>query len=62
MCNSVKSGTLICNTKVINIGKKIATLESEILNDEQLVAKAIGTYSIFKSEKKEKLLNKLKQY
>jgi acyl-CoA thioesterase len=57
---SVKSGNLICNTKVINIGKRIATLESEILNDEQLVAKAIGTYSIFKSEIKKQLLNALK--
>ena len=56
---SVKSGTLICNTKVINIGKTIATLESEILNDEKLVAKAIGTYSIFKSEEKIKLLKRL---
>jgi acyl-CoA thioesterase len=58
---SVKSGTLLCNTKVINIGKKIATLESEILNDELLVAKAIGTYSIFKNEKKIELLKRLKQ-
>ena len=45
---AVKSGALICNTKVIHKGKKIATMESEIINDEQMVAKAIGTFSIFK--------------
>ncbi len=45
---AVKSGALICDTKVIHKGKKIATMESEIINDEQLVAKAIGTFSIFK--------------
>jgi len=45
---AVKSGALICDTKVIHKGKKIATMESEIINDEQIVAKAIGTFSIFK--------------
>jgi len=45
---AVKSGTLICNTKVIHKGKTIATMESEITNDDQIVAKAIGTFSIFK--------------
>lgn len=49
---SVKSGNITCNTKVIHAGKKIATLESEILNNNQLVAKAIGTYSIFKMKNK----------
>ena len=45
---SVKSGFLTCNTRVIHRGKSVAVMESEILNDERLVAKAIGTYSIFK--------------
>ncbi|MHA2283757.1 MAG: PaaI family thioesterase [Promethearchaeota archaeon] len=45
---AVKSGVLICNTRVIHQGKKIVTLDSEILNDSQIVAKALGTYSIFK--------------
>ena len=45
---AVKAGTLICNTKVIHQGKKIVTMDSEILNDDQIVAKAMGTYSIFK--------------
>lgn len=44
---AVKGGSLICNTRVIYQGKKVATLDSEILNDGQIVAKALGTYSIF---------------
>ena len=44
---AVKSGTITCDTKVINKGKKVAVLESEIFNDEVLVGKALGTYSIF---------------
>jgi acyl-CoA thioesterase len=56
----VKSGTLTCNTKVINIGNKIATLESEIFNYERLVAKALGTYSIFQMKDDNVLLKKLR--
>jgi acyl-CoA thioesterase len=44
---AVKAGMLTCNTKVIHQGKKIVTMDSEIINDEQIVAKALGTYSIF---------------
>ena len=47
---SVTSGSLTCDTKIIHKGKRIATLESEIKNDGYLVAKAIGTYSIFKKK------------
>jgi len=47
----VYSGTLICDTKLIHKGKASAVLESEITNNEVLVAKAIGTYSIFKVKK-----------
>ena len=43
----VTSGTIVCETKVIHKGKKIAVMESEISNNGKLVAKAIGTYSIF---------------
>ncbi len=46
----VKDGVLICNTKVIHKGRSISVLESEIMNNEKLVAKAFGTFSIF-SEK-----------
>lgn len=44
----VKSGTLICTTEVVHKGKKIAVLESEVKNGKDIVAIAIGTYSIFK--------------
>ncbi|MFW9828444.1 MAG: PaaI family thioesterase [Candidatus Thorarchaeota archaeon] len=46
-----KEGKLICNTHVIHKGKTIGVLESEINNNERLVAKAYGTYSIFKINK-----------
>jgi len=44
----VISGMLTCNTNVVHKGKKIAVIESEVLNNGNIVAKAIGTYSIFK--------------
>jgi acyl-CoA thioesterase len=47
----VKEGKLICDTKVIHRGKKFGILESELLNDEILVSKAYGTFSIFKIRK-----------
>jgi acyl-CoA thioesterase len=45
---AVSSGTLTCDTRVIHMSKRIAALESEIKQDENLVAKALGTYSVFK--------------
>lgn len=44
---AVHGGSLECRSTVINRGKTIASLESEILNNGKLVAKAYGTYSIF---------------
>ena len=44
---AVRGGTLECRSTVVNKGKTIASLESEILNEGRLVAKAYGTYSIF---------------
>ncbi|MHA2324854.1 MAG: PaaI family thioesterase, partial [Promethearchaeota archaeon] len=44
----VKEGILKCKTKVIHRGKSIGVLESEVSNNEKLVAKAFGTFSIFK--------------
>ena len=44
---AVTSGTLVCDTEVINRTKRIAVLESEIREGEQLVAKANGTFYIF---------------
>ena len=43
----VSSGALFCNTKVVYKGRSISALESEIINNEKLVAKATGTFSIF---------------
>ena len=49
---AVKGGILICNTKVIHQGKKVVALDSEIINEDQIVAKALGTYSIFEVKNK----------
>jgi len=42
--------TLICEAKIIQKGKNIAVLEAEIKYNDTLVAKALGTFSIFKSK------------
>jgi acyl-CoA thioesterase len=43
----VLSGTLVCDTTVINKGRRVAALESEVRNGDRLVAKALGTFAIF---------------
>lgn len=43
----VRDGTLECETKVLNKGKRVAFLESEVRNGDRLVAKALGTFAIF---------------
>ncbi len=45
----VSSGHLTCDTRVVHRGKRIAILESEVKNGERVVAKATGTYSLFKA-------------
>lgn len=50
----VRTGTLECKSIVVNKGKTIASLESEILNDGRLVSKAYGTFSIFRPDKASK--------
>lgn len=44
---AVTSGTLECDTRLVHMSKRIATLESEIKRDGDIVAKALGTFSIF---------------
>lgn len=44
----VRDGSLECRSEVVNKGKTIASLESEISNGGKLVAKAYGSFSIFK--------------
>ncbi len=48
---SVKSGALTCDTKVIHRSNRFATLESEVTQQGCLVAKALGTWSIYKKKK-----------
>ncbi|MGD0856842.1 MAG: PaaI family thioesterase [Dehalococcoidia bacterium] len=45
---AVSSGTIYCTTRVLRMTKKLATLESEIHNKKNLVAKATATYYIFR--------------
>ena len=44
---AVESGRLTCDTMVIERRSRIATLESEIKNEDRLVAKALGTFYIY---------------
>jgi acyl-CoA thioesterase len=43
----VREGVLKCSTALINKGKTLACLESEVYNNGVVVAKASGSYSIF---------------
>jgi acyl-CoA thioesterase len=51
----VKDGTLECTTELLQKGKSMASLESEIFCSNELVAKASGTYSIFRPQKHVKI-------
>jgi len=44
--SSAREGELVCDTRVIRKGSRVAVLESEISESDRLVAKALGTYSI----------------
>lgn len=45
--SAIREGDVICRTKILNKGKRVASLESEIYNGETLAAKAIGSFAIF---------------
>ena len=47
----VMTGVMECVTKLIHKGKTVANLDSEISVNKSLVAKANGTFAIFKPEK-----------
>jgi len=47
---AVRSGTVVCDTRIISRGRRVAALESEITNDGRLVAKASGTFSVFRAK------------
>ncbi len=44
----VTSGQIRCLTETVHRGKRVANLESSLYAEERLVAKANGSYSIFK--------------
>ena len=50
--SSIKTGTIDCISRVVNRGKSVANLESDIYLGERLVAKANGNFSIFRPENK----------
>ena len=45
---AVTAGVLTCNTKLLRRGRNIGVLESDVENEGNLVAKALGTFSILK--------------
>lgn len=47
---AVRSGRLVCDTRVLNQTRKVAALESEIKSGEELVAKASGTFYVYSSK------------
>jgi len=48
---AVSSGTLTCESKVVHRGKRIAMMEAEIRNGGQTVARAVGTFSIYRGKR-----------
>lgn len=44
---AVKTGKLVCETRVIERRSRIAILESEVTAGDELVAKALGTFYIY---------------
>lgn len=43
----VKEGEVVCETEIVNKGRSVAYLESELVNDGETVARATGSYSVF---------------
>ena len=48
---AIASGTLTCDTTVVKRSSNSAVLESEIRSGGQLIAKALGTWVIYKEKK-----------
>ncbi len=46
---TVREGTVECETRLLNKGRRVAVLESEVRLGERLVAKALGTFAIFEA-------------
>lgn len=48
--NAAASGAdLICHSKVIKKGRRVAMLESEVFSDNRLIAKASGSFAVFQA-------------
>lgn len=50
---AVRDGVVECESRVINRGRRVIALESEIRNAGRLVAKALGTFAVFPSPARE---------
>ena len=48
----VRAGELVCVTDVVNRGKTLANLDASVFSGDVLVAKANGTYAIFRPGQK----------
>jgi acyl-CoA thioesterase len=44
----VRAGLIVCNSELVNRGKSIASLESTLAVGSEVVAKAFGTFNIYK--------------
>ena len=44
---AVREGTIRASTTVVNRGRRVAVLESDVFNGDRLVAKALGSFAIF---------------
>ncbi len=45
----VADGELVCRTELLNRGRAVASLESSVYSGETLIARASGSYAIFKA-------------
>lgn len=48
---ALATGEVVCRTRLVNRGKRVAYLESSLFSGEVLVAKASGTYAIFQPDR-----------
>ena len=44
---AVPTGTVVCETSLLQKGHSVAYLESKLTKDDQMIAKATGSYSVF---------------
>ncbi|MCB0218808.1 MAG: PaaI family thioesterase [Chrysiogenetes bacterium] len=49
---AIREGEIVCKTRVLNKGKRTASMESEIYNGETLAAKAMGSFAVFRPSRK----------